>query len=172
MSVLWTLSRISAHEAKSGLLAVSNRSGSRLGGQEDGFELGRGWHILHYLLTESAEPMKGPLSSAIFGRHAPGGGDPVLPWRHPSGSLQSLLTPREVAEIVDALDTFPDSLIIERFDPAFLRFQSLYGFRGSSDADPEEEDRSIERYLHLLGLLRGGYRAIEEAEMGAAIHIG
>lgn len=172
MSTLWFLKKIPASEARvNDLSAMSGTQLQRLETYEDALELDRAWHVLHYLLTESVDPISDPLSAAIFGRHCPGGGEVVLPWVDPSGGSKSLLTPEDVREVAEALGAFPDELVIERFEPAFMRFRSLYGFRGWSSDHPDDVDRATDVYLVLLERLRTTYRSMAEHGMGAMISI-
>ncbi len=67
MSTLWFLRKIPAAEAQAyDLSALSGPQLQRLQTCEDVFELDRAWHVLHYLLTESADPCPGPLSVAMI----------------------------------------------------------------------------------------------------------
>jgi hypothetical protein len=72
-------------------------------------ELDKWWHILHYLVTESAEEADPPLGLAILGGRPVGddlGYGPAL-----------ILTPEEVAAVSVALDALDDDTLAERWIP-------------------------------------------------------
>lgn len=92
-------------------------------------DLGRSWHVLHYLLNGSVEPDEGPLGQALLG----GIGIDGETRYHPADAVRSI-----AAALVD-LD---DAAVAGRFDPVAMAAAGVY------DAPREGDDPTPWLDLH------------------------
>ena len=90
-------------------------------------ELGKSWHLLHFLLTGSADSVPPPLGNAILGGTAIGPDLGYGPAR--------FLTPRQVSDVAEAL-TGVDAAELARRYPAAIDRADIYTY---SDIDKDDD---------------------------------
>jgi hypothetical protein len=90
-------------------------------------ELGKTWHLLHFLLTGSADSAPPPLGNAILGGTPIGADVGYGPAR--------FLTPRQVAEVAEALAAIDPAELARRFDPAAIHRANIYSYGGIDKDD-------------------------------------
>lgn len=100
-------------------------------------ELGKDWHMLHFLLTGSAWGGEPPLASAILGGEEFGA--------ELGYGRARYLAPEAVERIARALEAVSHVELRERFDPAQLARADIYPLSGDalSRADLEEYFASV-----------------------------
>ncbi len=106
---------------------------------DEGVDLNKLWHILHYLLTGSALGGGSPLANAILGGEEIGSDMGYGPAR--------FLTPSQVREVADALSRVSNEELARRFDPEAMDAAEIYG--AGRGADPELAEYALE-YLPQL----------------------
>jgi hypothetical protein len=94
---------------------------------EDGLNLEKSWHVLHYLLTGKAEEAPPPLGNAILGGEEIGGDLGYGPAR--------LLTPQQVREVAVALAAISKGDLRERFDLKAMKAANIYPVRDKSELE-------------------------------------
>jgi hypothetical protein len=100
-------------------------------------ELGKDWHMLHFLLTGSAWGGEPPLASAILGGEEFGA--------ELGYGRARYLAPDAVEEVARALEAVSHLELRERFDPVLLARAEVYPLSGDelSRADLEEYFASV-----------------------------
>ncbi len=99
--------------------------------------LDRDWDALHYLITGSEKPGRGPLAFLSTG------GQEVQ-----RGANQRLFRPSRVKQIHAALALLPMTLVRKRFKPKLMEEKGVY--RGTWDHDPPYEGE----LYYLIGELK------------------
>jgi hypothetical protein len=107
---------------------------------EEGLNLEKSWHVLHYLLTGQAEEAPAPLGNAILGGKEIGGDLGYGPAR--------LLTPQEVREVAAALSAITEEDLANRFDLDAMMKANIY---------PCKDDSELELAQHYFGQLSRYY---------------
>ena len=97
------------------------------GSAEDGLNLEKSWHVLHYLLTGKAEEAPPPLGNAILGGEEIGGDLGYGPAR--------FLTPQQVREVALALAAISKGDLRERFDLKAMKAANIYPVRDKSELE-------------------------------------
>jgi hypothetical protein len=95
-------------------------------------DLGKDWHMLHFLLTGSAWGGEPPLASAILGGEEFGS--------ELGYGRARYLTPRAVETIARALEAVPLGTLRTRFDPALLARADVYPLNGEELSANELEE--------------------------------
>src|SRR5208337_3054685 len=94
---------------------------------ENGLNLEKSWHVLHYLLTGKAEDAPPPLGNAILGGHGIGGELGYGPAR--------FLASDEVREVAAALATISKDDLAARFDLDAMIAMHIYPVRDDSELE-------------------------------------
>jgi len=97
------------------------------GPDENGLNLEKSWHVLHYLLTGKAEDAPPPLGNAILGGHEIGGDLGYGPAR--------FLAPDEVRGVAAALATVSKEDLAARFDLDAMIAMHIYPVRDDSELE-------------------------------------
>jgi len=97
------------------------------GPDENGLNLEKSWHVLHYLLTGKAEDAPPPLGNAILGGHEIGGDLGYGPAR--------FLAPNEVREVAAALAAISKDDLAARFDLDAMIAMHIYPVRDDSELE-------------------------------------
>lgn len=106
-------------------------SGLGIGRSKDGLDLEKSWHVLHYLLTETAAEASPPFGNAILGGQEIG--DDLG-----YGSAR-FLTPEQVRDVSRALNSVSKEDLARRFDlPAMIR-ANVYPVRDESELELAQE---------------------------------
>ena len=92
---------------------------------EDGLNLEKSWHVLHYLLTGKAEEAPPPLGDAILGGQEIG--DDL------GYGAARFLTPQQVREVAAALTSISKVDLSDRFDLKAMMAANIYPARDSSE---------------------------------------
>jgi hypothetical protein len=112
--------------------STRRRSGARDGNEKDARELriDKSWHGLHFLLTGRLEGGNPPLSLTLMG------GKPI-PDRHGlMGFGPALkLTPEEVREVSEALETLSSDELLRRYDQKEMQEHGVYAMGQSAEED-------------------------------------
>ena len=95
------------------------------GPTEDGLNLEKSWHVLHYLLTGKAEEAPPPVGNAILGGQEIGGDLGYGPAR--------FLTPQQVREVATALKAISKDDLRKRFDLKAMMAAKIYPVRDHSE---------------------------------------
>lgn len=99
--------------------------GSREGHEENGLNLEKSWHVLHYLLTGKAEEAPPPLGNAILGGKEIGPDLGYGPAR--------FLEPDQVREVASALSSITSEDLAKRFDLQAMIAANIYPVRDESE---------------------------------------
>lgn len=94
---------------------------------EAGLCLDESWHILHYLITGGAREASLPLGNAILGGTPIGDDMGYGPARY--------LDPQQVREVAGALSRINPEELVERFDPAVMLEEKIYGLEAEEKFD-------------------------------------
>jgi hypothetical protein len=95
------------------------------GPTEDGLNLEKSWHVLHYLLTGKAEKAPPLVGNAILGGQDIGGDLGCGPAR--------FLTPQQVREVRTALSAISKDGLRKRFDLKAMMAARIYPVRDQSE---------------------------------------
>jgi len=94
---------------------------------EDGLNLEKSWHVLHYLLTGKAEEANPPLGNAILGGKEIGEDLGYGPAR--------FLTPQQVHEVATALEAISKDDLSARFDLKAMMAARIYPCKDDSELE-------------------------------------
>jgi hypothetical protein len=106
-------------------------AGFGIGLNENGLNLEKSWHVLHYLLTGEAEEAQPPLGNAILGGKGIGDDLGYGPAR--------FLTPQQVQEIASALASMKKEDLASRFDLDAMIKAQIYPVRDESELELAQE---------------------------------
>jgi hypothetical protein len=106
-------------------------AGFGIGPNEDGLNLEKSWHVLHYLLTGEAEEAPPPLGNAILGGKEIGDDLGYGPAR--------FLTPQQVREVASALASMKKEDLASRFDLDAMIKAQIYPVRDESELELAQE---------------------------------
>jgi len=109
---------------------------------EKRLDLGKSWHLLHYLLTGSADSAPPPLGNAILG------GTPIGP--DLGYGPARFLTPRQVAEVAEALAAIEPAELTQRFDPVAIERADIYTYGAIVRSEAFEEEHYLQRFGTLV----------------------
>jgi len=98
---------------------------------ENGLNLEKSWHVLHFLLTGEAENAQPPLGNAILGGKEIGDDLGYGPAR--------FLTPQEVQEVASALTSLKKEDLASRFDLDAMIKARIYPVRDESELELAQE---------------------------------
>ncbi len=101
------------------------------GSDENGLNLEKSWHVLHYLLTGKAEEAPAPLGNAILGGTEIGGDLGYGPAR--------FLTPPQVREVAAALAPISSDDLAKRFNLEAMMAARIYPVRDESELELAQE---------------------------------
>jgi hypothetical protein len=105
--------------------------GANESASEDGLNLEKSWHVLHYLLTGKAESVPPPLGNAILGGQEIGKDLGYGPAR--------FLTPQQVREVATALASISRDDLSKRFDLKAMMRAKIYPVRDKSELELTQE---------------------------------
>jgi hypothetical protein len=97
------------------------------GPDENGLNLEKSWHVLHYLLTGKAEEAPPPLGNAILGGTEIGDDLGYGPAR--------FLTPQQVREVATALAPISKEDLAQRFDLDAMMTANIYPVQDESELE-------------------------------------
>lgn len=120
------------------ILNQLKEAGVRLPGEtpEDGLNLEKSWHVIHYLLTGSIDQAPPPLGNAVLG------GEEIGEDRD-YGRVR-FLTPPQVREVAKALSAISNDDLFRRFDIESMTAVKVY-------PRPDHTDREwVQHYFNLL----------------------
>ncbi len=158
MSVLFNYWHVPATGTQQ--IDVENLSGDEAGEvlgpamEEEGFDLDRGWDIVHYLLTGQQKEDASPLSIAIHGKCA----------ADEDGECK-YSPPGVVKDVAAALGEISRDEIGRRYEPAVMQRARVY------DSEILDEDNRDE-YLEMIEELTAFYQEAADQGMGVLIGIG
>lgn len=130
---------------------------------EEGFDLDKAWHGIHFVLTGTAEDFHGPLGFITCG------GDYLSP-PDDEDLIVRTLTSDQVRDFDDALSGFPTERFVERFDPAAMTAADVYPAIWDRAITGEED--VLEYLLEFLEILRNGVRDARDKGVGLITYIG
>ena len=126
-------------------------------------DLGKSWHLLHYLLTGSAKEASPPLGNAILG------GRPIGP--DMGYGPARFLTPQEVREVAIALWEITADQLASRFDLAAIVRAGIYTYGGVPPSEDEDVDEINTEYLATYLSLGDYYNGAAESGNGMLLYI-
>ncbi len=97
--------------------------------EDDGIDIGKSWHILHYLITGDEESGETPLAYAIME------GRPVVGL----GGEFCWLAPEEVKDVADALDALSEEVLWKRSGKDSMSKVDIYKYPGEVIEDKLED---------------------------------
>jgi hypothetical protein len=106
-------------------------AGFGIGGDQNGFNLEKSWHVLHYLLTGKAEDAPPPFGNAILGGQEIGDDLGYGPAR--------FLTPEQVRDVASALASLAKEDLARRFDLDAMMKAKIYPVRDESELELAQE---------------------------------
>jgi hypothetical protein len=106
-------------------------AGFGIGLNENGLNLEKSWHVLHYLLTGETEEAQPPLGNAILGGKEIGDDLGYGPAR--------FLTPQQVQEVASALASMKKEDLASRFDLDAMIKAQIYPVRDESELELAQE---------------------------------
>jgi hypothetical protein len=106
-------------------------AGFGIGLNENGLNLEKSWHVLHFLLTGEAEEAQPPLGNAILGGKEIGDDLGYGPAR--------FLTPQQVQEVASALASMKKEDLASRFNLDAMIKAQIYPVRDESELELAQE---------------------------------
>jgi hypothetical protein len=106
-------------------------AGFGIGLNENGLNLEKSWHVLHFLLTGEAEETQPPLGNAILGGKEIGDDLGYGPAR--------FLTPQQVQEVASALASMKKEDLASRFNLDAMIKAQIYPVRDESELELAQE---------------------------------
>jgi hypothetical protein len=128
-----SLSPEEQEKVRAGIVKELQAAGLNLegGADQNGLNLEKSWHVLHYLLTGKPEDAPPPLGNAILGGKEIG---PDLGY----GPVR-FLDPDEVREVASALSTITSEDLARRFDLQAMIAANIYPVRDESELQMAQE---------------------------------
>ncbi|MFO7462061.1 MAG: YfbM family protein [Desulfatiglandales bacterium] len=124
--------------------------------EDDGMELGKTWHFLHYLITGDAKSGEYPLGYAVMIGHPFNKYLSDLTWRSPD----------EVQDIADALANISEKELLKKRNPPKTSKIQIYDYPAGF------KKKDIEEVLPYFRKLRGYYSAAAKQGNAMLVHVG
>ena len=146
---------MSAPQRQDGILSNADEA------EEKYLDLGKNWHLLHYLITGSADNAPPPFGNAILG------GTPIGP--DLGYGPARFLTPSQVTEVAQALAAIDRAELARRFVPSAIARADIYpSSEITESSDPVGED---EGYLFFFSELVDYYAEAARNGNGMLLYI-
>ena len=124
--------------------------------EDDGMELGKTWHFVHYLITGDEKGGDYPLGYAVMIGHPFNSYSSDLTWRSPD----------EVQDIADALTNLSEKNLPKKRNPPRASKIRIYDYPAGF------KKKDIEEVLPYFRKLRGYYSAAAKHGNAMLVHIG